>query len=275
MSDLNKPIMRYKFTLGKDFCPDKDKLKKFLDDNCKKYVFQLEKGDTGYEHYGGRFSLRKKRRKSELVNQVLQKKEEVRTMWVAPEVTTNDDDFYDTKEDTRIDGPWSDRDEIKYIPRQCREIMDCLRPWQQSIMDDVGQWNTRNINVIYDPEGSIGKSTFCTFMAASGKARQLPPVNDYKDLLGIVCNLPTSPMYLIDMPKAIKKDKLGGLYSGIESIKSGFAFDIRYHYKEKFFDSPNIWVFSNILPDFDLLSRDRWIIWEVNKETWSLRRVNR
>lgn len=257
--------MRYKFTLGKDFCPVKEVLISFLKANCKKWVFQLERGDGGYEHYGGRFSLRKKRRKSELVNQVLNKEEETRTMWVAPEVTTNNDDFYDTKEDTRIEGPWSDEDVVRYIPRQCREIQDTLWQWQRHIKDDVGVWNTRTINMIYDPNGNIGKSTFCTLMAAQGLARQLPPVNDYKDLLGIVCDLPTSNMYLIDMPRSIKKDKLGGFYAGIESIKSGFAFDMRYHYKEKFFDSPNIWVFSNILPDFELLSADRWKIWQVDQ----------
>lgn len=271
---MSTPIMRYKFTLGKEFCPDHKVLITFLKANCKKWIFQLEKGDEGYEHFGGRFSLRKKRRKSELVSQILQKREETSRMWVAPEVTTNNDDFYDTKEDTRIEGPWSDTDKETYIPRQCREIMNNLRPWQQRIIDDVGIWNTRSINMIYDPTGGIGKSTFCTYMSASGLARQLPPVNDYKDLLGIVCGVPTSTMYLIDMPKAIKKDKLGGLYSGIESIKSGFAFDIRYQYKEKFFDCPNIWIFSNILPDLDMLSKDRWRIWEVDHEIWDLKEYN-
>jgi hypothetical protein len=253
---------------------DECTMKTWLLANCKKWVFQLEMGDSGYEHYGGRFSLRKKRRKVELIH-LLNKTEEMKCMWVAPEVTTNDDDFYDTKEDTRVKGPWSDADPVKHrIPRQCVEIMGRLRPWQQAVKDNAGVWDTRTINMIYDPEGNIGKSTFCTYLGASGVARMLPSVNDYKDLLGIVCDLPTCNMYLIDMPRAIKKDKLGGLYSGIESIKNGHAFDIRYQYKEKFFDCPNIWVFSNVLPDFDMLSMDRWKVWNVNKKSWCLEEID-
>lgn len=268
---VNNALHRYKFTLSFDKCKDKKILDKWLKSNCKKYVFQLEEGDSGYMHFGGRFSLRKKRRKIELVH-IIQQVEELKTIWLAPEVTTNNDDFYDTKEDTRIEGPWSDQDVEIYIPRQCREIVDRLRPWQQQIKDDIGVWDTRTINMIFDPNGNIGKSTFCTYLSATGLARQLPSVNDYKDMLGIVCDLPTSEMYLIDMPRAIKKDKLGGLYSAIESIKNGFAFDLRYQYKEKFFDCPNIWVFSNILPDFTMLSTDRWKIWEVD-EGMNLKRL--
>lgn len=269
-------LWRFKFTLKYDECPDEKILIRWLKANCKKWVFQHEKGEeTGYHHYGGRLSLRKKKRVPEMINFVLKNNtKEINKMSVQPEVTENDDDFYDTKEETRIEGPWCDRDEEIYIPRQCREIAETLRPWQQKILDDVGIWNTRTINMIYDPLGNIGKSTFCTYMAATRKARQLPTVNDYKDLLGIVCDLPTSNMYLIDMPRALKKDKLGGLYSGIESIKGGFAFDMRYSYKEKFFDCPNIWVFSNVLPDWGMLSMDRWRIWKVNKETWELEEKN-
>jgi hypothetical protein len=66
------------------------------------------------------------------------------------------------------------------------------------------------------------------------------------------------------MPRAIKKDRLYGFYSAIETIKDGYAYDDRYKFKEKVFDCPNIWIFSNILPNSKLLSSDRWRIWEVD-----------
>jgi hypothetical protein len=68
---------------------------------------------------------------------------------------------------------------------------------------------------------------------------------------------------MIDMPRAIKKDKLNGFYSAIESLKDGYAFDDRYKFVEKIFDSPCIWVFTNTYPDTDLLSEDRWKFWHV------------
>lgn len=74
----------------------------------------------------------------------------------------------------------------------------------------------------------------------------------------------------MDMPRAMKKDKLGGMYSAIETIKDGYAWDDRYQFKEKAFDSPNIWIFTNTAPDMDLLSRDRWKIWGVTTDTYEL-----
>lgn len=117
--------------------------------------------------------------------------------------------------------------------------------------------------MIYCPDGNIGKSTLVGWIRAYKLGRALPPVNDYKDMLRIVCDLPVSKAYIIDMPRALKKDKLWGFYSAIETIKDGYAYDDRYHFKEKIFDCPNIWIFSNIKPDFKLLSKDRWKIYNV------------
>ena len=73
----------------------------------------------------------------------------------------------------------------------------------------------------------------------------------------------TARCYLIDMPRAMNKERLYGLFSAVESIKDGFAYDDRYHYKEKLFDCPNIWMFTNVEPDMGMLSRDRWRFYEV------------
>ena len=61
------------------------------------------------------------------------------------------------KADSRIDGPWSSVDpEPAYIPRQIRMITE-LRHWQQEVADTLNIFDTRSINVIYDPKGNIGK----------------------------------------------------------------------------------------------------------------------
>jgi hypothetical protein len=53
-------------------------------------------------------------------------------------------------------------------------------------------------------------------------------------------------------------------YSAVETIKDGYAYDDRYSFKEKVFDCPNIWIFCNVLPDLNLLSMDRWKIWDID-----------
>lgn len=228
----------------------------------KKYVFQLEEGDSGYRHFQGKLSLIKKRRLQE-IREPLQ--ERLPGISLRPTVKENvDKSFYVIKADTRLAGPWSDQDpEPAYIPRQIREIVE-LYPWQKRIIEMSKVWDTRSIHVIYDSRGNNGKSILTTYMGVHNLGRTLPFVNDYKDIMRMVMDMPTCGAYLIDMPRAINKEKLFQMYAGIETVKSGYAYDDRYSFKDKYFDCPQIFVFTNAIPDFDLLSRDRWNVWTID-----------
>lgn len=230
---------------------------------AKRFVFQKEQGDTGYIHYQGRLSLFKKRRKHEALK-LFKDPPNYFEPTTSKEYQTGDA-FYQTKEDTRIEGPWTDKDTVAFIPRQVQE-MKVLRPFQSTILEDIGVWDKRRINIVYCQEGNLGKSSLVGWVRAYKLGRVLPPVNDYKDLLRMVCDLPTSNFYLFDMPRAMNKEKLYQFYSAVETIKDGYAYDDRYSFKEKVFDCPNIWIFSNVLPDRDMLSADRWKFWNINSE---------
>lgn len=247
------------FTLKSDGLPPAD-LIKLLRQHCKKYCFQEEEGKSGFKHYQGRFSLKVKCRmngvKAWMPNA---------THLSATSNANKGNMFYVMKDDTRIHGPWKDSDEDIYIPRQIREIKQ-LYPWQQHIVDNYDTWDTRTINVIYDQKGNNGKSILCGYMRAHKKGFVLPFCNDYKDIMRMIMCVPTKRCYLMDMPRAINKDKLYQMYSAIETIKNGYAYDDRYHFKEKVFDCPNIWVFTNMLPDLNLLSSDRWKIWNISSD---------
>ena len=242
-----------------------EEYKNLLKKWAKKWVFQKEKGDSGYIHYQGRISLIKKREPEVLKNVLRRAGDLDYFQFIAPTTTTEHqkEAFYATKEDTRIEGPFSDLDEERYIPRQIREIKD-LRPFQQTIIDKANEWDTRSINIIYCEHGNMGKSILVGYLRAYGIARALPPVNDYKDLLRMVCDLPTSRCYLFDMPRSLNKDRLYQFFSAVETIKDGYAYDDRYQFKEKVFDCPNIWIFTNTMPDFNMLSLDRWKLWTID-----------
>ena len=248
-------------------------IQKQLNEICKKGNFQLEEGEkNGILHFQGRVSLKDRRRKTEIIK--LATDTFLTGIHWSPTSNENKGNFdYVTKEFTRIAGPWDVKEKPLYIPRQVREI-ESLRPFQQQIVDDAGVWDTRHINIVYDPSGNIGKSRLKLWIRAYKIGRIIPPVNDFKDMMRMVMDMPTSKLYLIDMPKAYKKDKLGGLFSAIETIKDGYAYDDRYHFQEKIFDCPNIWVFTNQLPDLELLSKDRWVIWSVTTDTYDLYRFN-
>ena len=240
---------------------DKEKLIKLFRLYAKFWAFQLEHGKkTGYRHYQCRISLKEKHRDAYGVLKV-----------VGEYTPTSDEnktnDFYVTKEDTRVEGPWTDADEEIYIPRQFRNVV--LYKWQQEIVASRLDFNDRKINLIYDPIGNNGKSTLASICELLYNAIDLPPINTAQDLMQIMCNIcmdtnNRSPgLVFLDMPRAVDKSHLIGLYSACEQIKKGKLYDMRYHYKKYWIDSPQVWVFTNELPNLSLLSMDRWQIWSI------------
>lgn len=235
----------------------------------KKWAFQKEKGDSGYVHFQGRGSLFKKRRLCELKK--LFEDKGYGDVHLSPSSNNSQvgECFYVMKDDTRIEGPWTDKDQEEeevYVPRQYRGLKDNLRPWQQEVWDSADEFDPRSIHLIYDPTGNNGKSTVASLMDLYRRGIDLPPMNDAEKLIQSVADifiareLRQPKVVFVDLPRAMDKRKLGGLYTAIEQIKKGKVYDVRYHYKEWWFDSPQIWVFTNIEPDLSMLSRDRWVL---------------
>lgn len=252
----------YDFTVSGE--TNKETILKTLKIYCKKFCFQKEKGDSGYEHYQGRFSLKVKLRIGTLIS-----KNYFEGYHLSITSGTNkDNDFYVTKEDTRIAGPWKDTDEEIYIPRQIRGIE--LRTWQKQIVALADIFDTRKIHCIIDTTGNIGKTILCTYIGAHRIGKSIPFANDYKDILRMVMDMPISKLYTIDMPRAVNKERLGQMYAALETVKGGYAYDDRYKFKDQYFDCPQIVVFTNKVPDRGYLSKDRWNMLTVNPETWAL-----
>lgn len=242
-----------------------DGLKKELQDKCKKWCFQQERGEnTGYDHFQGRVSFTKKTRKpTSIINFP-------NFHWSPTTCDEADNQIYVTKEDTRTAGPWKDTDTEVYIPRQYRDIE--LRPFQQEIIDSAKNFDFRKIDLIYCSKGGSGKSTVASICELLYEGFDCPPLNDSKELIQAVCcylvdrKIRQPKIMFFDMPRAMKKDQLNGMYTAIEQIKKGKVYDMRYHYKDWWFDSPRIWVFTNTEPDISLLSGDRWRLWTVDSE---------
>jgi len=263
----------YDFRISAEGVSEEDIIKT-LKQLAKHYVFQEEKGSkTGYLHYQGRMSLIKKARQPEAL--ALWKKVDLTPPPNYLEPTTNEEfrkkSFsYAMKIDTRTRGPWDDQKPDEYIPRQYRNKMENLYPFQKIIFDSSSIFDDRIINMIYCPHGNAGKSTVACLSELFGKGIDLPPVNDADKLVASCCDIcmkrelrDPSPIF-VDLPRAMNKERLNGIYTAIEQIKKGKLYDLRYTYKVWWIDSPQIWVFSNIEPDISLLSKDRWRVWTIN-----------
>lgn len=255
------PCCVYDFTLFDDI--ESSTVKLHLKQLAKKYCFQREKGEeTGKLHYQGRLSLKCKKRESELIN-------ELKKYWQKFHISitskaNRDNDFYVSKEDTRIEGPFTDKDEEpEYIPKDVRKMANQLRPWQQKIVDMSLIEDDRAIDIIYDPNGNIGKTALCKYMDLLLGTLVLPFVNDFKDIMRMAYDAGPKTAYMIDMPRAICKERLYQLFSGIEALKGGYSYDDRYTFRRRWSDRPRIFVFTNSKPDLTLLSRDMWHMWTV------------
>lgn len=239
-----------------------EQLTELLEANCREWAFQKEKGEeSGYEHWQVRLKLKEKR----LIN----KDNHVPALWkghFTPTATKNVGNYdYCTKDHTKVAGPWKWND-VK-VTRQLRDFMKLdLYPWQQDVMNWLNAPNDRWIDIIYDPLGNCGKSIFAEYLESTGHAEDIPPMREMEKIMGWVATRPIKKLYTVDMPRGMKKDKLGEFYSGLECIKNGRAYDWRHQAASIRFDRPRIVVFTNMLPDLELMSIDRWKLWRMQPD---------
>jgi hypothetical protein len=259
-------VRGYDFRYNADAFSDADSLRELLKPIAKFYVFQLEEGATGYRHWQGRLRLIKKRRKHSALRLF---PKGLAPQYFEPTVVTEfltGEAFYQMKEDTRVDGPYTDRDPPPPVITKQMELFDKwgLLPWQETLKQQVSTFCLRSIDLVYDAVGNAGKSLFTEHMELKGHSEEVPPFRLMEDIFGWVASRPIAKTYIIDMPRGMKKDKLGDFYSGIEVIKNGVAYDKRYSAKKIRFDRPRVIVFTNTLPCLSLLSADRWNLWIIN-----------
>lgn len=251
-----------------------ERFRKLLKKECKRWCFQLERGHQAeLLHFQARVSLNNAAASSgTLVKRWKVDKEG--SAWDFS-ITSNDNTSnfdYQLKEDTRVRGPWTDKDSDAYIPRQWRLDPDRMHPWQSSIMSSLEVWDQRAINVLYDPAGSQGKSTIshicrltkkCYIMKARGKADNM--LADF--LCKIMARRDRQPTgVFVDLTRSCDQKNLRNLYDALEEVKNGYVEDPRYSLKEWDFDAPVVWVMCNSLPNPYWLSLDRWKFWRIAED---------
>lgn len=269
------PIITYDFTIIYRDESTFDKIMVFVEEQCKSYCFQLEKGEkTGLIHYQGRVKLNKRMRDHQAVA-IFRKYGFSGEGQIEPTATVNINNcFYVTKQETRVKGPWMDKNaeekvkkeaEKTYIPSHIQKIeYDNLYPYQKQVVDIANTYSERAINVIFDEIGATGKSTVAKYMYFKKISFEIPSCFETaKDFLRIVYQVPTARCYTIDIPRSVNAHNLRKLFEAIETVKGGYACDERYAFKYKYFDCPNIWVFTNTLPNMNFLTHDRWKIWKI------------
>ena len=256
MYDLTAPCEKY--TL--------DNMRDWMRTYCKRWCFQKESGaETGYVHYQCRISLISKKRLNNMITWMASTMTGVHVTATSNPTFYAGNEFYVMKEDTRIEGPWSDREDINMtkIPSRLR-AEPTWRPWQKQVLDIAAEEpNDRTINVIYDCVGKKGKSFLTLWMMSRNMCERIPQQKDARDIMRMVMNLPKRKTYFIDLPRGTSHRDQHTIYAAIEEIKNGYCYDDRYSFKREMFEPPHVFVFTNSYPDLSLLSRDRWVFWQI------------
>lgn len=217
-----------------------------------KYVFQLEVGNSGTEHFQGVVMFADKVRPKSVFG----------PDWDAIhwEVCNNWDASvrYCQKKESRKRGPWlkgvNKIDEIKILK------FNELRPWQKDIIDIIeGDVDDRKIYWFWESSGGVGKSTFSKFLCTRYDAMLL--TGKAADMKYAITQRGSFPnIVVIDCPRSMQEYIS---YPGIEEIKNGIFFCGKYESKQIIGNSPHVIVFANFEPDMSKLSLDRWSIREL------------
>jgi len=238
--------------------------------NCTRWAFQIEIGsETGYKHFQARISLRERKRPSHFITIA---NRELPSAHVSPTSTPTcfrGDEFYVMKDETRVEGPWTDRNTVNMsdLPERWRAIPK-WRPWQAQVISINSEKPCdRIINILWDPKGCRGKTVLTGYYQSRKLGHRIPAMKDAKEIIRAVHGLEMKDVCFFDMPRATKGNDSTSraMYSAIEEIKSGFVYEDRYKFEQKLIDRIHIWVFTNNIPDLNLLSRDRWVFWTINE----------
>lgn len=262
------PIVGFDFTWSKTVAPSQEKICSTLEEWCKKWVFQEEKGEGGLEHYQGRVHLIKAARLDALISKTKEAFKGVHWSITSNNTHQANSFNYVMKADTRVAGPWSNEtyEAPPVLTKQLEHFMTLkLYPWQKQVLEIAKTYDERKITFILDTEGNAGKSVFCEYLEYNRLAYEMPPFKLMEDIMACAMCLSPQTCYIVDMPRAMKKDKLGEFYAGLECLKNGVMYDKRYNFKKRRINRPQVIVFGNVAPTKAFLSADRWNCYSMFK----------
>lgn len=179
---------------------------------------------------------------------------------------------YCMKAESRQAGPFADKDiyDCWDIPKR-----ENFYEFQEQITQDIlihprhKAEGDRIVNVLYDPFGNSGKSKIGKYMLHFQKQYCFVlPWGKKADLCSLAVRVGIKQSYIIDCTRVKPKDIASDdMYATIEEWKNGYFVNMKGSNTTFESGSPtNIWVFLNMYPNVDSLSRDRWHVWGITRE---------
>jgi len=246
---------------------------------AKTWCFQQEETKEAKKHWQGRLVLHKRKRLAELIKLVKGTALEG-AHWSPTSTAGSKTMSYVMKTDSRIAGPWTDKDVPEEIPETPEDVADVdeLLLWQESVINWAIQptRESRLVWVLLDAKGNMGKSTFARYAKCKHRnvIMTLPPMSEAKDMARMIMSLnkKETKCWIIDIPRALTDEKvLKRIYACAETLKDGTAWDDRYKGRIVDFTPPRVLIITNTVPNIGWMSADRWRIITGPPPTYELK----
>lgn len=234
-------------------------------DDTDDYCFQLEKTTVASDpphdnvHFQGYFKSKHRVRASTLVRALNAR---FPGIWLEPCSVAGREALktYCMKAETRVAGPWTKRKVYlgKDLPTE-------LWKWQadmETLLTSECK-DDRSIVWIYDSLGAGGKTKFAKYMAMHYKMCVVQYART-ENIIEAACTFRDTPAYIVDLTRAKPKD-IGGndLYSALEAMKNGMMNKTKFAVEFVLRDPPHVLVLANVMPEKGVLSRDRYIVYQL------------
>jgi hypothetical protein len=137
------------------------------------------------------------------------------------------------------------------------------KPWQQRVIEIIeGPVHPRKVYVVLDPKGGCGKSFLVNTYGILNRRNVLQLNNAKKnDMLYVAAMKGSFDTVFIDCDRCGMNDtKENDVYGAIEALKNGSFISNKYECKQVTNGIPHMFMFTNELPKFNMLSFDRWVV---------------
>jgi hypothetical protein len=179
---------------------------------------------------------------------------------------------FQTKTSTHIDGPWSNRD----ISASKLFQVERFHHWQQFIWDSHGSGSIYPfVNIVIDPHGKTGKSTFCALIDTTKRGIRLEFADDWPTMSQMMhsqLECTTDPkLVIIDIPESCRLYDVRPLSESIERLKEGSCVTWKRRGGDRVllqhrFKPPMVWVLSRCISFPQNLNERLWKCWIIDTE---------
>lgn len=252
-------------TIPMSLYPNADIVKTFFESmGGDRWAFGEEVGkETGYKHWQARIVFKKPKSLSELC----------KAMHGVNWQPTHVRDFDYVEKEGHYYRSWeSALDKYKNLK---------LKPWEEHIKILLDNQSDREILILVDEKGGLGKTTYAKYLVSNHIMEYIPQMNSPKDYMHVAYAKKNANGYVIDLcmgqnfHKKFDGNWQATFFNALEQMKNGFLYDERNNWKECWTDSKKILVLMNQYPERGHIADDRMrvvhvvddcIVWQ---DAWS------